>query len=80
MLLSPIWLCPFLEEVPPPSLANVLFQRYRFLKSLLIETAETNLYLFHYIREYRGFNKINFMVENSTLRHQFFIVFLVLII
>ena len=26
--------CPFLEEFPPLSLANVLFQRYRHLKVL----------------------------------------------
>ena len=31
---SPICFCPFLEELHPPLLANVLFQRYRFLKVL----------------------------------------------
>ena len=31
---------------------------------------------FYYLREYRGFNKLNLMVKNSTLRRRFFIMFL----
>ena len=61
----------------PPSLANVLFQRYRFWKGFFdIDCWNQSPYFFYYIHDYRGFNKITLMVENSTLRRQFFIVFL----
>ena len=74
MLLSPI--CPLLEEFSPPSIVDVLFQRYRFLKVLSdIDCWTQSLPLF-ITREYRGFNKINLVVENSALRRQVFIVFL----
>ena len=76
MLLSPIRFCPFLEEFPshipsePTFLTLQIFESpfwYRMLKPIST--------FFYYIHEYSGFNKISLMVENSTLRPQFFIVF-----
>ena len=32
MLFSPVCFCPYLEEFPPPSLKNIFFQGYSFLK------------------------------------------------
>ena len=66
----------FLEELPPPSLANVLFQGYRFLIFdfcyRLLKPIST---FFYYIHEYRGFKKKRFDGRNSTLRRQFLNVF-----
>ena len=62
MFFSPIYFCTFLEEFPPPSLTNVFFQGYSFLKVL----SDT------YICGYWGFNKIGLLVKNSTLRFYHF--------
>ena len=64
MLFSPI--CPFLEEFPPPSLANALFQRYRFLK-VLSDVDCWNQSLPFVITSVNT-EDLSLMVENSNLR------------
>ena len=77
MLLSPIRFCPFLEEFPPHIPSEPTFLTLRIFESpfwyRMLKPIST---FFYYIHEYRGFNKISLIVENSALLRQFFIVFL----
>ena len=76
MLLSPISFCHFLRNSLSDPYRKYFFNATDIWKSFLIQAAETNLYVFYYVREYRGFNKIiSLMVENST-RVPVFILFL----
>ena len=77
MLFSPTCFCPFLEEFSPPSLANVLFQGYRFLKVLSdIDCGSQALPFLITPVNTEVIHKRDLMIDNSILRGQFFLVFL----